>query len=147
MLETHFNCIIFFQISALPHPSQHSSDRFDMYCRHCHEDRFEFIEQFQKGICSAFISGPTWTVRGCSYSSVCHKGTVWFNVFRNFIFFYTSFFVYIKSMQHHCCLEAFRLKHLQLSQRWRWAVSFAVSRMGTDQRDGRWRASEWRKLV
>lgn len=72
VLETHFNCIIFFQISALSYPSQHSSDRFDMYCQHCHEDRFEFIEQFQKGICSAFISRPIWA---CTYSVVFDKGT------------------------------------------------------------------------
>lgn len=76
MLETHFNCIIFFQISALPHPSQRSSDRSDMYCQHCHKDRFEFIEQFQKGICSAFIRRPIWTIRDCSYSVVFDKGTV-----------------------------------------------------------------------
>lgn len=86
VLETHFNFIIFFQISVLPYPSQHSCDRFDMYCRHCHEDRFEFIEQFQKGIHSAFISRPTWTVSGCSYSAVFDKITVFFifYVFSNF---------------------------------------------------------------
>lgn len=30
---------------------------------------------------------------------------------------------------------------------WRWTVSFTVSQMVTDQRDERWRDSEWRKLV
>lgn len=137
MLETHFNCIIFFQISALPYPSQHS-DRFDTYCRHCHEDRFEFIEQFQKGICSAFISRPIWTIRGCTYSAVFDKRTI--------------FYVCFCSDTFLCTLNQWKLPESNCAvcttfSTWRWTVSFTVSQMVTDQRDERWRESEWRKLV
>lgn len=62
---------------------------------------FEFIEQFQKEICSAFISSPIWTIRNCTHSVAFDKRT------RLYVCFFLRWylFVYTKSVFHHCCLE------------------------------------------